>query len=223
MTHQKYCALLVLLLATVSWTQGTAAPGESPSAVPAAEEGATNVISGGLRVTTYFDDNASNTLDKHSSMATYLEPHVSWEMTRNRLKWALDYQPSFSWSYQLSHQNSRTQAGDVKLEYQLTKRLLINARNLYDVTVNTFDQLSRQEFAPNFNIFDRPNDSLLLPATRRTTELGAVDVIYQLARHTATDVSGTFSQLRYRALGAGQGSVVDPVSTTTVGGRAFAT
>src|SRR5438874_180825 len=223
MTHQKYCALLVLLLATVSWAQTTAAPGESPSAVPASEEGATNVISGGLRVSTYFDDNASNNADKRSNVATYLEPHVSWQMTRNRMKWSLDYQPAFSWSYQLSHYTSRTQAGDAKLEYQLTKRLLINVRDVYDVTTNTFDQLSGQEFAPTFNIFDRPNDSLLLPATRRTTELGAVDVVYQLARHTVTGISGTFSQFRYRSLDVGQGLTVEPVGTTSVDGRAFAT
>jgi len=223
MNNQKYSALLVLLLATVAGAQITAAPGDSPSAVPGSEEGATNVISGGLRVSTYFDDNASNNLDERSNVATFLEPHLSWQMTRNRMKWSLDYQPSFSWSYQLSHYGSRTQAGDAKFEYQLSKRLLINVRDSYDVTTNTFDRLSKQEFAPNFNIFDRPNDSLLLPATRRTTELGAVDVIYQLARHTVTGVSGTFSQLRYRSLDVGQGLSVEPVGTTSVGGRAFAT
>ena len=144
MNNQKYSALLVLLLATVAWAQITAAPGDSPSAVPGSEEGATNVISGGLRVSTYFDDNASNNLDERSNVATFLEPHLSWQMTRNRMKWSLDYQPAFSWSYQLSHYGSRTQAGDAKFEYQLSKRLLINVRDSYDVTTNTFDRLSKQ-------------------------------------------------------------------------------
>ena len=95
---RNYCMLFAILLATTAWGQTTSAPGEEPSAAPASEEAPINVISGGLGVSNYFDDNGANSVQKRSNLATFLEPHLSWQTLRGRMKWSLEYRPAFAWS-----------------------------------------------------------------------------------------------------------------------------
>src|SRR4051812_33960773 len=123
MINRIYIALFALVVnAAGLWAQTTSQstmPGEVPPPAVASETTSPNMVGVGLRVSNDFDDNALSGAKKQYNFATVLQPHFSLDMSQSRLKWSVDYQPGFSWNYDVAQYNFRSQAADAKLQYTL--------------------------------------------------------------------------------------------------------
>jgi hypothetical protein len=199
----------------------TGLPGEMLSPVLETETSKTDLLVTGFRISSDFDDNAlDDNRNKQSNIMAVIEPHLGWKLSHSRWEWDLDYHPGFSIS-QLQAYNSRSQILDSGLQLRLTKRLQVRLRNSFLKSTNPFDRLRQPEFTPDFGILDRPNDSILLPAVRRTSEQAGLDLTYALAPHTIVGASGSFFTVKYNAPTGMQPQAQPLENANSTSGHAF--
>ncbi len=217
---------LVLLLGVISLSAQSSrppgVPGEMPPSAVGEEASKNDVLVSGFRISSDFDDNALNdNHNKQSNVVTILEPRMGWRFSRPRVEWTLDYRPGFSVSHPLPAYNSRSQLLDTGVRFRLNKRLELRLRDTFLESKNPFDRLHQPEFMTGFGILDRPNDSILSPTARRSSEQAGLDLTYALGAHTIVGTSGSFFTVRYSAAAGGLQSRQVPENTTSANGHAF--
>ena len=196
-------------------------PGEIPPSAVGEEASKNDVLVSGFRISSDFDDNALNdNHNKQSKIVTILEPRLGWRFSHPRVEWVLDYRPGFSISHPLATYNPRSQLLDTGVRFRLSKRLELRLRDNFLESKNPFDRLHQPEFMTGFGILDRPNDSILSPTARRSSEQAGLDLTYALGAHTIVGASGSFFTVRYSAAAVLQPRQI-PENTTSANGHAF--
>jgi hypothetical protein len=159
----------------------------------------------GLRVANEFDDNALNdNRNKQPNLMTIVEPQVTWQVSRTRLEWLLDYTNGFAFSQQLPAYNSQSHSLDVRLGFRQSKRLKFSFTNSFLKSTNPFDFFRGTGAAPGTGSSNQPNDFLLTATANRTSEQAGAEVTYVLSRHATVGVNGSFSSLQYGTATASQ-------------------
>lgn len=199
-------------LCGLSWAQ-TAAPvpatGGADAVSDSAEIQPSNYIRWSVRATGDFDDNALNSATAPTeNEAASIQPGVSWNMTRPRWKWTLDYRPSLYYSANLSGYS--LQSHDVGTEFQtrLSKRLSLTLRNGFDFSSNPFDWLQQSSSVGAPVATQGVNSTLLGGSARRTSDSGGGDVVYALAKHSSLGIGGAYSTLMFEPLAGTTGTAI---------------
>lgn len=221
---KPFAWVLALIMAASSVsaqsTRPPGIPGEMPPLTVGEETSKTDVLVTGFRVSGDFDDNALNdNRNKQSNLVTVLEPELGWKLSRSRVEWNLSYRPGFARSYPLQTYNSRSQLLDTAMRFRLSRRFELRVRNSFLESKNPFDRL-RQPDLTGFGVLDRPNDSILLPATRRTSEQAGLDLTYALGPHSVAGASASFFSVKYgTTMGNSQRQFFE--NTTSRSGHAY--
>lgn len=218
------CALTLAMSVTAALAQlarPPAVPGETGPAATGEETSKADVFVTAVRIAEEFDDNAlSDNHNKRRNLMTVVEPELGWRLSHPRVEWNLSYRPGFAHSHPLQAYNSRSLLLDTVMRLRLSKRFEVRLRNSFLESTNPFDRLRQPELATGFGILDRPNDSILLPTARRTSEQAGVDLTYALGSHTIAGISGSLFRVKYSAVGNPQtGQFFDNASSRN--GHAF--
>jgi hypothetical protein len=100
----------------------------------------------------------------------------------------------------LANQRAFSQLGGFNLGYQLFQHVELKLRGQTTITSNPFDQLDRNQLAPQTGLLDRPNTSVVQPQMKQIAESISPEVDWFLSAHTTATFSGGISDLRYQHL-----------------------
>jgi hypothetical protein len=225
MSRKSFVCVLGLTMSVISASAQLAAPRALPGEIAPptieAEAPRADVFLTGVRVAEEFDDNIlSDNRNMQSKVMTIIEPELGWRLSHPRVEWDLSYRPALARGHPLQTYNSRSQLLDSAMCLRLSKRFEVKLRNSFLESRNPFDRLRQSELAGGFGILDRPNDSILSPAARRTSEQAGVDLTYASGRHSVAGVSGSFFSVNYSAAGDPQTARLFDNSTSR-NGHAF--
>src|SRR5256885_3952166 len=192
--------------AATAWAQAPAQPAtqvadDGTAAEP--QEGArSNFVVTGVRVAGSWDDNALNSLGagKVQDELISVEPHLAWQLARPRTKASFDYTPGFTFSQEVSQYNARSQTLSGTAEHRLTRRLTLNEYNTFSLSTSAYDQFRASNLNGDVPITERPNDSAVVPGTRRTSAVAGLGASYALSPRSNLTISGSFSANRYHDL-----------------------
>lgn len=174
---------------------------EVPPLETGSEQLAKNVLDLRLRLASVFDDNAlGNNLDRHSDQEYDVQPTLDFKQELERLQWSLYYAPGFSYNQHYSQRRYFSQLAGSDFAYLLRKHLQLHLHGQAAVTSNPFDQLDRNASAPQLNLIDRPNTSVILPKYKQIAGQGGIGIDWFESAFTTVNLSGDISDLRYRNL-----------------------
>src|SRR5438067_2163593 len=162
--------------AVTAWAQApaepaTQAPADDGIAVVPEEGTRSNLLITGVRVAGSWDDNALNSAasNKLQDELISVEPHLALHLARPRTKASFDYTPGFTFSQEVSQYNARSQTLSGTAEHRLTRRLTLNEYNTFSLSTSAYDQFRASNLNGDVPITERPNDSAVVPGTRRTS------------------------------------------------------
>ena len=183
----------------------TVIPGEIPAPVLETEKTKPDTFTAGLTLSSDFDDNALNdNLHKQNNVLTVIAPNVGWTLFRTRFNWTLDYQQGLSMSQPETVYNSRSYVLSTALEFRMSKRLALRAREGFLESNNPFDRLLGSQIASGTTVVDRPNNSILTPE-QTSSEQAGLDLTYALGRHSTITASGSLFNVSRTALSGTEG------------------
>jgi hypothetical protein len=189
---------------------GDAAEGENAmiALLPVGDEGysltfssempRSNYLRGGLNFGSAYDDNVLSSSGPGVRGFRYsVWPSISLEQTRSRVRWNLDYSPSFTSYHSKGSTNQTDHNVALGLEYRLSPHVALSVRDSFQKT-SDFLNLAEQDTsflaagAPQF-----PINSIVPPATTRINNFGDAELTYQFDQNAMVGVKGTFSGLWY--------------------------
>jgi len=179
--------------------------GESPTVALAGELTRSNELRGGLTVTSGYDDNALAENGKPAGNASFsFMPSLSVEQSRIHTLFDLSYNPGFS-ANQASQLNTNTQAVNLNLQYRFTQYLTLRVHDVFSSSNNPYaDATAGTDSVPG-SVLHQPSEAVLTPFANRISNLGGVDLIYQLGPGAILGGSGTSDLLNYDNLAGGPG------------------
>jgi hypothetical protein len=191
--------------------------GETPTPAFSGELERGNQISGGMTVASGYDDNAlsQNGRQVGNTSFTFL-PTLSWQQSRPRSLVDFNYSPGFTVNQRLSELNSSTQDAGLNAQFRLTEYSTLRIHDAFAVTNNGWASTSSD--IPG-SVLHQPNQSVLTPLTRITSNQAGADLIQRVGTGTIVGGSGSYSLLNYSNVQGGPG--VQLIDTRTVGTELF--
>ncbi|HWZ43316.1 MAG TPA: hypothetical protein VNW97_07550 [Candidatus Saccharimonadales bacterium] len=224
--HSRFVPLLLLAAGSL-WAQAGRQPGLAgevllPQRATETESSRSNWLVTGVRISNDFDDNAlSDDRNKQAEMISSIELHAGWLVSRPRFNWMTDYRFGVSRHQQPSANTSQSHLLDTDLQLRLARRLTVHLRNSFLESTNPLDRLNGNGPTSSTNVFDQPNNSLLVTGVRRNSEQAALDLTYTPGRHSLTGIGGSFFMVNYSAPAGTRPISQALASTNSVSGHAF--
>lgn len=181
-----------------------------------------SLLSGSIGVRGLYTDNAftagTRTLDDYQYSVL---PSVGFRTFGQHTQWTMNYEGGVTVDQRLRANSQQSHGAAVNLSHQFTSHLTSEFRQDFALTNNPFVQIGASESLPAVaGPGQLSNFAVPAPVTRIGSVSSAV-ATYQLSRHSAMGVNGTFSLLDFRddqlLVGAG-GRLID---TTNTAGRIF--
>lgn len=193
--------------------------GESGSLAFSSEAEKVNLFSGGLTLSSTYDDNAlSSGANRIGNVGYMVMPSLSITEARTRTLWTLNYNPGFVWNQRLSTQYQADHNLDFNLQYRLTEHLSARIHDKFIDQSTSFNRLNENPLLPGGNVLNQPNQSVITPLANQLTNVTNVDLVDQIGEGTSIGVSGNFNKLIFRNTSNGAVQLFDNESW---GGDAF--
>jgi hypothetical protein len=169
--------------------RGTVAP-----VMPGEEQAPANVFQGGITVNgNYDDDTFAGAGSREWDVLYGVMPRISFEETRSRIVWSLDYSPGVEVSQRGLIQDIFSQRFGGTVTWLVSPHGVLSAEQYYDVTANPFDTGNQTSPGPTV----APNESIYVPYVRQKMLLSHALYSYQSSSQTTMGVGGTFEQQKY--------------------------
>jgi hypothetical protein len=173
--------------------------GQSGSLAFASEAERTNQLSGGLTLSSTYDDNAlSSPAHPVGNVGYLIMPNLSIVEVRARSMLNLNYDPGFLWNQRLSSRYQAEHNLDFNWQYRLTERVSARIHDGFIDQSTSFNQLNGNPLLPGGNILSQPNQSVLTPLANQRTNVTNVDLADQIGEGTNIGVTGNFNKLDFR-------------------------
>jgi hypothetical protein len=223
-----------LFLAVQGWAQSDAsqssnqAPyhpivnGDSGSLAFAGEAERVNLLSGGVSLSSTYDDNAlpSATGNKISNVGYLVNPSLSIVEQRSQTLWSVNYNPGFLWNQRLPERYMADHNLDFNFQYRITENLSARVHDSFIDQSTSFDALNQNPLLPGGNLLNAPNPSTLTPLTTQLTNVTNLDLVDRIGEGTNIGISGNFNKLNFSDTSA---SPVELFDNKAWGGQAFYT
>jgi len=198
-------ALAVMLASIVASPQATppaAVNGEMPDIPAAGEQRANTWLLGGVSVGTQYDDTSVFTGAGRTGAFNYrVQSDLQLQHLARRLDWKLNFSPGFVQNQRLPSLSTFTELAGFNLDYRPSSRLDLRLSDHYQITTNPFEHLDEDMFRSGFNPLNRPNETAVTPASKRTSNLADLATRYRLGPHTSVGVDAVYTTTRFRDLG----------------------
>ena len=227
MTRIAVQALLVSLVSALLASAQTTAPhpghGELPSLRLGSEGEPGNMISGGVSVGSFFDDNVlANDRDRKSDEAYVVRPRIEFTRTQSRLQWELMASPGFIKHQHIAERDQFTSNAGTDFKYELTPHLGLRFRDSF---LRTDD--------PEFDVFDRPTPELglldqqtggaIVPLGKRVSNISNLQLTYLTGPRSMVELVGNYRFQHFSPVPtvvAGNESLVHLINDESTGARA---
>jgi hypothetical protein len=169
--------------------KGTVAP-----VTPGEAQAPANVFQGGITVNGNYDDDVfPGGTSREWDVLYGVAPRISFEETRSRIVWSLDYMPGVDVSQRGLVQDYFSQRFGGTVTWQVSPHGVLSAEQYYDVTVNPFDTGNQTAAGPTV----LPNETIYVPYVRQKMLLSHALYSYQSSAQTTMGVGGTFDLQKY--------------------------
>jgi hypothetical protein len=164
--------------------------GDSASPLFPAEGERSNYLSGGLSFITAYDDNAlATSSDRVSDTSFALMPYISFNQTRSRLRWQMDYAPGFTFYQRFDGRNQDDQNLSVALEYRLTPHVTVRLKDAFVKTSNFLGGPGQVQQSP-FGLAQQSNLTVITPIADRISNGGSGEVNWQFGPNSVLGARG---------------------------------
>ena len=158
----------------------------------------TNYLNGGISLGSTFDDNALSTSGGRISNVGYLfQPYIALKQSRGRLNWMLDYAAGLTVNQRLSSQNQGSHNLGFEAEYRISPHVDLLVRDRFVMTTGFFNQLNQNPEVSSGTVLQRPNESVVTPLAKQTSNIGTAQITYQFSSRSEIGASGTFYLSHY--------------------------
>jgi hypothetical protein len=165
------------------------ASGTMPAVVPGEAELPPNVFQGSLAVSSNYDDNVFPTVPPRQWNVNYsILPEISFEETRQRVEWKLDYTPGVEISQRAFYRNVFSQRFNGNFMWLVSPHGSLSAQEFYSVSTEPFGDSNGVSPGPIIS----PNETIYLPDTRQTSSLSNVLYSYQGSAQTTMGFGGSY-------------------------------
>jgi hypothetical protein len=223
--------LALVMLAAQAWSQSdssqtnSTAPyhpsvnGDSGSLAFSSEAERINLLSGGVTLSTTYDDNAfSSAKDPIGSVGYMVMPNLSIIEATARTHWALNYNPGFIWNQRGSSQYQSDHNLDFNSQYRVTERLTARIHENFVDESTSFNESNQNPLLPGTNVLSQPNPSVLAPLSSQLVSITNADLVDQTGEATNIGASGNFNKLSFQQTTSGP---VQLLNNESWGGDAF--
>jgi hypothetical protein len=201
--------ILCLCLAVVCYrVQAQAAPQSGAAAMPLLNDTGlafssdlerSNYLSGGVHLSTTFDDNVLNTTsDRISNFAYSLVGSISLDQSRTRLRWKLEYAGGALLNQRLATGVEPSHNLSFEGQYWLSPHVSLLVRDHFLRTAGFYSQVDQQFTGSSGGLLQRPNQFVLIPSL--STEIhnfASAQLDYQFGSNSKVGISGDFNLSRY--------------------------
>lgn len=194
--------------------------GEMPPSLFAGELQQKNTIRGGLTFVTAYDDNAALENGKAVSNTSYtVLPNFAFEQSRTRMLLDIGYAPGFTVNQNLSGLNSNNQGLNSNFQYRLSQYWTLRIHDDFSSSNNPYTDANAAPDATPGSVLHQPSPVLYTLSADRLSNLGVVDLLYQIGEGTMIGGSGSSYLLNYSNVGSG--SALALLDTQTESGDFF--
>jgi hypothetical protein len=210
MKHTLAIPLLLMFAAIQGWAQtdssqsSNQAPyhptvnGDSGSLAFSGEAERVNLLSGGVSLSSTYDDNALSTPgDKVGNVGYQVNPSLSIVEARAQTLFTLNYNPGFLWNERLPQRYMADHNLDFNFQYRLTESLSVRVHDQLIDQSTSFNALNQNSLLPGGNVLTAPNQSITTPLTTQFTNVTNVDLVDRVGEGTNIGVSGSFNKLNF--------------------------
>src|ERR1700730_5526260 len=204
--------LLAVVLLVLSgpriWSQDDASPtstipwlpvqinGQMGSLAFSSESERTNLLTGGLSLSTSYDDNAlSNNADRVGNISYWISPNIAMRETRTRAVWELNYAPGFILNQRIGNEYAHNLF--FNSQFRLAERLTLQIGDTFSRGTTSSIALGENLLQSGGNVLQQSNASIVQPLARRKSNGTHLDLVYQLGEGTIVGVGGSFNDAKY--------------------------
>lgn len=202
--------LLIFVALGTAWSQSDdAAPSSTPMGRAAvngdtgslafSSEENQNLLSGGLNLSSTYDDNAflTNSAKQAGNVGHMISPYITITEVRPRAQFMFNYTPGFTWNQRLSQRFQADHSVGLNFQYRLTERLTARVHENFQDMSTSFDPIAQNPSLPGGNILHQPNQSVITPLAKQLMNVSDLDLIDQVGEATTIGISGSFNMLKY--------------------------
>ncbi|SRR5579871_1010070 len=181
-----------------------------------------NLLTGSIGVNALYIDNAFSS--GSSTVADYqysVLPSVGFQTFGRQTQWTMNYAGGVTINQRAVGNSQQTHDGALDFRHEFTRHLSTEVRQDYTMTNNPFVQIGANDLLSTVTGPGQLSPFAVPQPVTRISSISTANLMYQLARHSAMGVSGSFSLQNFRnaeALAGTGGALVD---TTNGSGRAF--
>ena len=173
--------------------------GDTGSLAFSGEAEIVNQLSGGVALSTTYDDNAfSSNTHPVNNFGYGVTPSVSITEERARSLWSLNYNPGFTWNQRMAPQYAASHNLDFTGQYRLTEHLSGRIHDNFVDQSSSFDLLNQNPALPAGNVLSQPNQSVVTPLVNQLTNITNADLEDQIGEDTNIGLSGSFNKLNFQ-------------------------
>jgi hypothetical protein len=208
--------LLFLSIAVQGWTQDEASQpsgqsswhpslnGDTGSLAFSGEAERVNQLSGGVTLSSTYDDNAlSSGTNQIGNIGYGVMPNISITEVRTRALWTFNYNPGFVWNQRMSPQYQASHNLDFNGQYRLTEHLSARIHDNFVDQSSSFNQVTQNPLLPGGNVLSQPNQSVITPLAKQLSNLTNADLQDQMGEATNIGMSGSFNKLSFQEASSG--------------------
>jgi len=172
-----------------------------------------NYLRGGVGVGASYDDNllAAST-QPVGGFAYTVMPNLSLDISRPRMLWDLNYAGGFLVNQRFSAYNQSSHSAGVDMRFRLSPHVNFRISDRFVLTSNFMDQLQGNSPGLGSGIIQQPNQALITPLARQTSDLGTAQITYQFSARDMVGASGNYYDSRF---GSTPGGTTALLNTTT--------
>lgn len=167
----------------------------------AGESARNNFVTGGVGLSTAYDDNILVSPDHRLSDISYLFlPSLEIGQSRARWQWRFGYSPGFTVNQRFSEHNQTAQNLYLLTSYRLSPHLTLALHDNFEKTNTLFSGLLGSTQAPGPGVLEQPNTSLVTPLANLTSNNTGLDLSYQFSAGSIVGASGSYYFTNYGSI-----------------------
>lgn len=169
-----------------------------------------NFLRGGVAVGTSYDDNLLSSNSQLIGGFTYtVMPNISLDISRPRLLWDLNYSGGFLVNQRFSAYNQSSHNAGIDLRYRLSPHVNVRVSDRFSLTSSFMDQLQGSNPGLATGVIQQPNQAIITPLARQTSDLGTAEITYQFSAGDMVGASGTYYDSRFGGTPTGASTLLN--------------
>ncbi len=192
------------------------------TAEPEPTEARPNLLTGSIGVNGLYTDNAFTSGSKAVDDYQYsIVPALGFQTFGLRTQWTVNYGGGLTVDQRIPGNNQQTHGATAHVRHDFTRHLSAEARQDYTMTNNPFARIGASELLPTVTGPGQLSPFAVPSPVMRIGSISTANLMYQLSRHSAMGISGSFSLLHFRNDERPVGANGNRIDTTNAAGRAF--